>query len=250
MKRFHFLLIAIVVESITLLVDVATGHGMMLSPPGRSSRWRYDSTAPINYNDNGNFCGGFAVQWYEHNGVCGLCGDNYGDPTPRANELGGKYGGSGVIVQSYENTYTANVGVQITANHLGYIYFELCNLDEDQVESEECFAKYPLKFADGSDKYHVGTTVGWIDSTIVLPKGLSCKHCVLRWTYRAGNNWGICENGNGALGCGPQEHFKSCADISIKAPKSRSKLISLPTKQTKSNEIDVKAEIPIVVEEN
>lgn len=43
------------------LVDDSSGHGMMLSPPGRSSRWRYDNTAPTNYNDNANYCGGYGV---------------------------------------------------------------------------------------------------------------------------------------------------------------------------------------------
>jgi len=37
------------------------GHGMMLSPTGRSSRWRYDSSAPTNYDDNALYCGGFWV---------------------------------------------------------------------------------------------------------------------------------------------------------------------------------------------
>lgn len=30
-----------------------------------------------------------------------------------------------------------------------------------------------------------------------------------------GNNWGNCPNGTGAVGCGPQEEFRACADISI-----------------------------------
>lgn len=30
-----------------------------------------------------------------------------------------------------------------------------------------------------------------------------------------GNNWGYCRNGTDAPGCGPQEHFRNCADISI-----------------------------------
>lgn len=163
--------------------------------------------------------------------------------------MGGKYGGSGVIVASYEDAYTVNVGVQITANHLGYIYFELCNLDEFHVESEECFKKYRLKFADGNDKYHIGTTLGWIDATVVLPKGLSCEHCVLRWTYYCGNNWGFCEDGTGALGCGPQENFVSCADISIKAPQTRSKVLTIPKKEVESAEVDVNAEIPVEIDE-
>lgn len=48
-----------------------------------------------------------------------------------------------------------------------------------------------------------------------LPAGLTCSQCVLQWKYMAGNNWGMCPNGTGAVGCGPQEEFRSCADIAI-----------------------------------
>ncbi|XP_013109176.2 uncharacterized protein LOC106088287 [Stomoxys calcitrans] len=212
------LAISIIVAVSLTNVDYTTGHGMMLSPPGRSSRWRYDSSAIPNYNDNANYCGGFSVHHGQNGGKCGLCGDNYADPTPRENELGGKYGGSGVIVQTFENTYTAVIGFQITANHMGHLTYSLCNLDEFKSESEECFAKYPLKFADGSDKFYVGKTLGRVEATVVLPPGVSCNHCVLRGTYTAGNNWGICEDGTGAMGCGIQETFKSCADVRVVAP--------------------------------
>ncbi len=49
----------------------------------------------------------------------------------------------------------------------------------------------------------------------MLPSGLTCSQCVLQWRYIAGNNWGMCPNGTGAVGCGPQEEFRSCADVSI-----------------------------------
>ena len=54
-----------------------------------------------------------------------------------------------------------------------------------------------------------------------LPRHVSCDQCILQWTYTAGNNWGVCANGEnifnhltdfdttlclgtGTLGCGPQ----------------------------------------------
>lgn len=46
-------------------------------------------------------------------------------------------------------------------------------------------------------------------------KGLECGNCVVQWRYIAGNNWGMCEDGTGAVGCGPQEEFRACSDISI-----------------------------------
>lgn len=44
---------------------------------------------------------------------------------------------------------------------------------------------------------------------------MECEQCVLQWQYIAGNNWGICANGNGAVGCGDQEQFRACADVAI-----------------------------------
>lgn len=38
---------------------------------------------------------------------------------------------------------------------------------------------------------------------------------MLQWRYIAGNNWGMCADGTGAVGCGAQEEFRACADINI-----------------------------------
>ena len=48
-----------------------------------------------------------------------------------------------------------------------------------------------------------------------LPPGLTCKQCVLQWTYFTGNTWGECDNGTEAVGCGDQEMFRNCADIQV-----------------------------------
>ena len=45
--------------------------------------------------------------------------------------------------------------------------------------------------------------------------GLECGNCLLQWIYVAGNNWGKCDDGTERVGCGPQEQFRACADISI-----------------------------------
>lgn len=39
-------------------VALVSGHGMLLDPPNRSSLWRFDKTALVNYQDSANFCGG------------------------------------------------------------------------------------------------------------------------------------------------------------------------------------------------
>lgn len=98
---------------------------------------------------------------------------------------------------------------------MGHFEFEICNLDKHGQESEECFGEHKLDVIEGGKKHYIGPERGLLKSTVIFPEGLKCEHCVFRWIYRGGNNWGICENGNGALGCGPQETFVNCADIRI-----------------------------------
>lgn len=38
------------------------GHGMVMDPVNRASRWRVDSSAPANYDDNQLWCGGAGVK--------------------------------------------------------------------------------------------------------------------------------------------------------------------------------------------
>lgn len=197
------------------LIDEISGHGYLWDPVNRASRWRTDRSAPINYNDNGMWCGGYGVQWGSNGGKCGLCGDNYADPTPRANEIGGTFG-QGTITKSYKAGTVINVIVRLTANHKGYYYFRICNLDVER-ESEACFERYKVLTASGASTYPLDSTAAkdYIVA-LQLPPNLSCNHCVLQWTYVAGNNWGYCDDGTGGrLGCGPQEHFRTCSDIQI-----------------------------------
>jgi hypothetical protein len=210
-------MVKIVLITAVLIANLASevlGHGYLSVPPGRGTRWRTDRSAPINYDDNGSNCGGYANQWTTWGGKCGLCGDPYQNPTPRAHEFGGVYGGTGVIVAGYSKGAVIEVTVKLTANHLGKYIFHICNLDA-QSESEECFDKYQLTTADGATEYPIGTSTGDYKIQLQLPANLTCNRCVLRWTYVAGNNWGWCGDGTGKLGCGTQEHFKTCSDIKI-----------------------------------
>ncbi|XP_076666100.1 uncharacterized protein LOC143367809 [Andrena cerasifolii] len=189
------------------------GHGMMMDPVSRSSAWRKGFDVEPNYTDNQLFCGGFSVQWQQNDGKCGECGDDYALSRPRPNENGGIYG-TGVIVERYTPGQTINVNVKLTANHLGAFTFQLCQLQnaEDE-ETESCFE--PLQLEDGSYSLPVASGEMNFDVPIRLPSDVTCEHCVLRWNYRSGNNWGECDDGSSALGCGPQETFRNCADVSI-----------------------------------
>ncbi|KAK6623804.1 hypothetical protein RUM44_010660 [Polyplax serrata] len=188
---------------------VTNGHGMLWDPPGRSSLWRFGYKTPPNYDDNQLYCGGIGAQM-EGKFMCGICGDSYGDPIPRNNELGGLYG-LGIITRLYPANSVVPVVVDLETQHRGYFEFHLCDLT-GRSETEDCFRK--LLYENGSDKFFVRRSQFYY-LTIRLPKGIRCKHCVLRWHYKTGNNWGTCKNGTQALGCGPQEIFRNCADISI-----------------------------------
>ncbi|CAH0551843.1 unnamed protein product [Brassicogethes aeneus] len=190
------------------------GHGMMLEPPNRSSLWRFDETSVKNYDDNANFCGGFSYQWELNDGKCGVCGDPVNEPHPQRNENTGIFG-QGKVVRTYESGSVINISILITANHLGDFSYSLCKLEDPNApeSGEECFQ--PLKFANGSDIFQIYPLDFHVENQVVLPENITCDRCVLRWHYHTGNSWGVCEDGSGADGCGPQEVFRSCSDIAI-----------------------------------
>ncbi|KAL8595509.1 hypothetical protein ACOMHN_000718 [Nucella lapillus] len=190
------------------------GHGRMLLPPSRPTAWRLGFDSPVNYDDNQQYCGGRVIQKkYGHK--CGICGDPW-EPIPRPYERpdGQMVMQGNFILSTYRSGARISASVQITASHMGYFEFFLCNVDELEGSVEatlDCLLKHPLSVVNkgGSTRYSP-VTKGVHDVTLQLPPGLVCHHCVLQWKYTAGNDWN-----NGCMGCGAQEEFYSCADLSI-----------------------------------
>ncbi|XP_077290276.1 uncharacterized protein LOC143914057 [Arctopsyche grandis] len=176
------------------------GHGMVLDPVNRASRWRVDSSAPPNYGDNQLWCGG-AGALQNNGGKCGMCGDNFAMATPRTHELGGKYG-QGVIVKKYQPGSVINVEVRVTANHRGWFEFRICNKDRYGAESDACFNDILLASPSGEIKHTFEDYLGNHYFNLRLPSGLICQHCILQWTYFAHNT---------------RENYRTCSDISISA---------------------------------
>ncbi|CAB4064275.1 unnamed protein product [Lepeophtheirus salmonis] len=205
---------------ISFLSQEAESHGRLMDPPSRNSMWRFGFINPINYNDNENYCGGVTVQFEQNGGKCGVCGDNYADPQPRDHEKGGTYG-NGVITKRYKSGTILPVEVELTTNHQGIFEFKLCPMASDkEIATQECFDKNPLSFLSKPNEtifpIPPNTTKEiTFHLDLILPEDLTCHQCVLQWTYNAGNTWGDCGNGTGAVGCGPQETFVNCADIQI-----------------------------------
>uniref|UniRef100_A0ABD2XR82 Chitin-binding type-4 domain-containing protein n=1 Tax=Trichogramma kaykai TaxID=54128 RepID=A0ABD2XR82_9HYME len=134
---------------------------------------------------------------------------------PRAHELGGKYG-KGVIVRRYRTGAVIPVRVELTANHMGYFEFRTCPMTYNNREvNQDCLDRYVLRGENGTARYYPGEGNRIFEAYYKLPDGLTCAQCVFQWRYVAGNNWGDCGNGQGAVGCGPQEEFRACADIAI-----------------------------------
>ncbi|XP_077289720.1 uncharacterized protein LOC143913663 [Arctopsyche grandis] len=174
------------------------GHGMVMDPVNRASRWRVDSSAPANYDDNQLWCGG-AGALVSNGRKCGMCGDNFANPTPRMHELGGRYG-QGVIVKSYRQGANIPITVRISANHRGYFQFRMCNLDRYGSESDACYDNILLLTSTGEDRHPIASHLGNHELVLRLPSGVTCKHCVLQWTYYAANTG---------------ENYRTCSDISI-----------------------------------
>ncbi|XP_016958859.1 uncharacterized protein LOC108030488 [Drosophila biarmipes] len=196
------------------------GHGRLIEPPSRASAWRFGFPTPPDYNDHELYCGGFTRQWKVNGGKCGECGDAWDVPEPRPHESGGQWG-QGLIVRSYLPGSKIKILVELTASHMGYFEFRIC---PNQSAKQFCFDQNVLLILEGYPSHPIPTDLNIrfyprngsriYEIQAQLPD-LTCDQCVLQWRYVAGNNWGICSDGNGAVGCGPQEEFRSCSDIAL-----------------------------------
>ncbi|XP_017846141.1 uncharacterized protein LOC108602518 isoform X2 [Drosophila busckii] len=195
-------------------------HGRLIEPPSRASAWRYGFQTPPDYNDHELYCGGFTRQWKKNGGKCGECGDAWDLPAPRPHENGGQWG-QGVVVRTYLPGTEMTIRVELTASHMGYFEFRLCPTPSGK---QACLDEHVLPIMSGSPsqpgandldtRFYPRNGSRIYEMKARLPDML-CNQCVLQWRYVAGNNWGMCDDGNGAVGCGPQEEFRSCSDIAL-----------------------------------
>ncbi|XP_076068222.1 uncharacterized protein LOC143040732 [Oratosquilla oratoria] len=200
-----------------LCLQETHGHGYISFPAARNSAWRYGFDNPINWTDDELNCGGFGSQWDQHGGKCGPCGDDYGLKRPRPNEAGGKYG-NGILTGNFTRGQVVDIEIVITTNHGGTFEFKLCPTNDPTVMSDQsCLDQHPLQLADGSGtlytlpNHHSGT----FTIPVKMPSDFSCSYCVMQWWWTCANSWGECPDGSEGMGCGPQESFVNCADISV-----------------------------------
>ncbi|XP_022664178.1 uncharacterized protein LOC111251662 [Varroa destructor] len=207
-----------------VLVQQAAGHARLVEPPSRNTLWRFGYHAAPNFEDSELFCGGIKVQWADNGGRCGVCGDSYSKPAPRLHESGSPIDPK-ITVRTYAPGEDVVFVVDVVANHLGYFEFALCPRNDSGVrETEDCFQPLRVKslnstevlVEEGKMRYRLNNDrKGLFNLVATLPKDISCSKCILRWHWRSANNWGTCDNGTQATGCGPQETYRNCADVSI-----------------------------------
>ncbi|CAF1031660.1 unnamed protein product, partial [Brachionus calyciflorus] len=158
-------------------------HGRLVVPPARSTCWReFPQQCKVEFNDNQMFCGGKETQWAQNGGKCGICGDNYSGP--RKFELGG-VGYTGFKVRHYSQGQTINVQVEVTANHLGYFEFRVCNVDAliaiGQDANQQCLDQNLLKDEFGNSRMLANPGLGsFYNYRLILPPHLKCNHCVFQ----------------------------------------------------------------------
>ena len=201
----NFIIATVVVSAI--VVPTVYGHGYIVDPPSRASRWRFGFTGPAEYTDNQLSCGGRNVQWGKHRGKCGVCGDEYGIAKPKF-VYPGAFARNPPIVKMYTEGQNIDVRVKITANHKGYFTFRVAPLIKAPIKQKD-LDKIMLEMENGDAEWKLLSSHGNAVFTITLklPMGLTCEHCVLQWWWTTGNNH---------VNNRP-ETFVNCADIEIRS---------------------------------
>jgi hypothetical protein len=73
---------------------------------------------------------------------------------------------------------------KITANHLGFFEFKLCNIDNATEDAtQDCFDKTLLSNSNGNNISPIGKLEGRLKMKILLPKNFTCNHCVFQVSF-------------------------------------------------------------------
>jgi len=67
-----------------------------------------------------------------------------------------------------------------------------------------------------------------------LPANLTCEHCTIQWKWHTANSWACDDDGECCTGCGMQEEFYGCADVSIESNGADESTVN-PTTSTDEN---------------
>ncbi|CAL1532014.1 unnamed protein product, partial [Lymnaea stagnalis] len=157
------------------------------------------------------------IQWRVNDGQCGLCGDSWSGSRDYERPNGSMVQ-HGIIPKTYSRGDVITVTLEITANLLGWNEFRICDIaTTGGIEAtQDCLDQNLLADEKGRTRFHLSPKAyGRIEYELVLPSELACRHCLIQWKWKAGNNWGCNETGCG-LGYGDyQEQYRGCSDVAI-----------------------------------
>ena len=124
----------------------------------------------------------------------------------------------------YEPGREMDVWIEVTAPHRGSFEFKLCpatavgGREEEKEVTQECLDRQPLIVDGKGYRWELGDKgAGNYTMKVSLPKDLTCDRCILQWTWTTANFNAKCPDGEWRMGCGPQETFRQCSDISVKS---------------------------------
>ena len=208
--------------------QLAAGHGLLTKPASR------------NVDDSCGYCLNAGGQWTVHADggyLHGMCGNNAGDADQNWNAASDSPQLIGTSGDSFE------VQVAVTAHHLGFFEFELCdspNISEacfrsrrlyrtgcDPAQEGEAVCRRWWKVLNSNEFNHYSlqpqgypdgapyTTANSCDSVLYtglydIPDNVSCTHCVLRWHWHTSNDCTSPDSNS--------EEYWNCADVRINAP--------------------------------
>ena len=92
------------------------------------------------------------------------------------------------MVLHFREMFRFTLQPELTANHLGWIEFRLCarNSKEERKLTHECLEEHLLENVKGETRFWVGSTKGFINFKIQLPKGVVGDYCTIQWKYNTG----------------------------------------------------------------
>lgn len=187
-----------------------SGHGVLIQPIAMSAKLVFgnDTTGVKDYDSMSLNCGGVSKSGWDLN--CGICGDSIDGPLNH--EPNGIYYDDR-IVESYDSGQIIEMIFKITTNHLGNIWFDLCNLDINNFD-ESCFDTL-LYQLNGKSNYSINNLgagyTGNVFMKYILPKEYRSSNTIIRLNWLS-NNQGKDNNCNSVS---PNEYYRNCAFVSI-----------------------------------
>merc|ERR1711998_367703 len=208
-------------------------HGYLKVPAARN--WARSIKEHETYEPQSLPAGGpgsvFGGGGYEH----GMCGDSKSSGDQKWNI-------PGEIQKTYYAGDSIEMSAVITAHHLGFFEAQLCNKQDiseecfysnrlmregcTNVNDEECYRVWKPLLSTEVNTNSLGGFSGAVDAVnlgsgnifttefsykMVLPKDVTCSHCVLRWHWFTTNSCEPTSDGKS----GKSEEFWNCADVRI-----------------------------------